>query len=307
MILFCGIPSEPSLRMVFEKLNILAVPYLVFNQRHFANMKLEFRLINGKASGWMQYDGEYYRLEQFIAIYSRLMDFRFLPELESEPPGSAKFEYCRILHDALVRWCEIAPARVVNRPSPMGSNYSKPFQAQLIRKHNFLIPETLITNDPSLAYEFFMRHKKVIYKSISSIRSIVQTLEEKDITRLNLIRLCPVQFQEFIDGVNVRVHTIGRKAIATSIHSGITDYRYSYIQGEEATLKAIELPGELAEKCINLSEALGLTFAGVDLKIAPDNKVYCLEVNPSPAFSYYENATKQPIALSVAKYLAGID
>ncbi len=307
MILLCGIPSEPSLGMVFEQLNKLGVPYLVFNQRHYDSMKLEFGLQNGKASGWMKYDGQYYRLEQFIAIYSRLMDFRFLPELESEPPGSAKLEYCRIQHDALVRWCEIAPARVVNRPAPMGSNYSKPFQSQLIRKHGFLIPETLISNDPYLVYEFFKHHKKVIYKSICSIRSIVQTLEEKDITRLNLIRLCPVQFQEFIDGVNVRVHTIGRKAFATSIHAGATDYRYSYMQGEEETLKEMKLPGELTEKCINLSEALELDFAGIDLIITPDNRTYCLEVNPSPAFSYYENNTGQPIALAVAKYLSAID
>jgi hypothetical protein len=41
------------------------------------------------------------------------------------------------------------------------------------------------------------------------------------------------------------------------------------------------------------------------LKITPDNQVYCFEVNPSPAFSYYEEHTQQPIAYAVARYLAG--
>ena len=55
---------------------------------------------------------------------------------------------------------------------------------------------------------------------------------------------------------------------------------------------------------VRLAEGLGLAFAGIDLKITPDNRVYCFEVNPSPAFSYYEANTGQPIARAVAEYLA---
>ena len=41
------------------------------------------------------------------------------------------------------------------------------------------------------------------------------------------------------------------------------------------------------------------------LKITPENYVYCFEVNPSPAFSYYESQTGQPISCAVADYLSG--
>ena len=57
--------------------------------------------------------------------------------------------------------------------------------------------------------------------------------------------------------------------------------------------------------CVNLTEGLGLAFAGIDLKVTPENHVYCFEVNPSPAFSYYESSTGQPISEAVAEYLAG--
>ena len=67
----------------------------------------------------------------------------------------------------------------------------------------------------------------------------------------------------------------------------------------------MELPDELAERCLRLAQALGLAFAGIDLKLTPDRQVYCFEVNPSPAFSYYEAHTGQPIAHAVARYLAG--
>ena len=70
-------------------------------------------------------------------------------------------------------------------------------------------------------------------------------------------------------------------------------------------MHAIGLPDELAERCLRLAQALGLAFAGIDLKLTPDKQAYCFEVNPSPAFSYYEAHTGQPIAQAVACYLAG--
>jgi glutathione synthase/RimK-type ligase-like ATP-grasp enzyme len=48
---------------------------------------------------------------------------------------------------------------------------------------------------------------------------------------------------------------------------------------------------------------MGLGFAGIDLKITPDDEIYCFEVNPSPAFSYYESNTGQRISEGVAAAL----
>jgi len=306
MIFLCGIPSEPSLALVIEQLNKLSVPHVVFNQRHFASMELEFEINNGQVEGWMQLEGRSYRLEHFTGVYTRLMNYQFLPELENEPPNSPMRLYCHALHNTLTRWYEIAPARVLSRNAEIGSNFSKPYQVQLILEHGIAVPDTLVTNDPDNVLKFRKQHKQIIYKSISCARSIVQTLEDKDLQRLNRIRWCPTLFQEFIEGTNIRVHTVGNEVFATSVSTIATDYRYAYLQGEQEELKAIELPQELAERCVKLSQALGLEFAGVDLKITPDNQVYCLEVNPGPAFSYYEYHTRQPIAKAVAKYLAGI-
>lgn len=307
MILVTGIPSEPPLAMVREQLNTLGVPHVMFNQRNFASMGIYFEISGGQVTGQLQIEDQSYRLEDFSGVYTRLMDDQLLPELRDEPVNSPKRRYCRTLHNTLMLWYEVAPARVVNRTAPMGSNSSKPYQAQLIREQGFAVPETLITNDPELVREFRKRHKRVIYKSISGIRSIVQTLEDKDLERLDNIRWCPVQFQEFVEGTNVRVHIVNTKVFATAISTDVTDYRYAHQQGSEPDMKAIELPGELAERCVRLSHALGLVFAGIDLKITPDNQVLCFEVNPSPAFSYYEANTEQPIAQAVARYLAGTE
>jgi glutathione synthase/RimK-type ligase-like ATP-grasp enzyme len=305
MILLCGIPSELPLRMVTSRLEEIGAKFVLFNQREFANCEIWFEIDNGEVGGELRLGRQTYQLQDFAAAYPRMMDDRFLPELSEEPPDSAVRTYCRSFHETLMRWLEIAPALVVNRCAAMASNSSKPYQAQLIREHGFLVPETLITNDPELVRAFRAKHGRVIYKSISAVRSIVQVLEDEDEERLERIRWCPTQFQAFVEGMNLRVHTIGGEVFATAVESEATDYRYASRQaGEPAALRAVELSDELTERCLQLSRSLGLEFAGIDLKITPDDDVYCFEVNPSPAFSYYEANTGQPISAGVARHLA---
>jgi glutathione synthase/RimK-type ligase-like ATP-grasp enzyme len=193
---------------------------------------------------------------------------------------------------------------VVNRAAPQASNGSKPYQAQLIQRAGFLVPETLITNDPSLVLEFYREHKRIIYKSISAVRSIVQEFSAQEISRLEHIRWCPTQCQAFIPGTNLRVHVVGESVFPTAINTDATDYRYAAKQtGEHAELREVELSNEVAEKYITLARILGLPLAGIDLKVTPDDEVYCFEVNPSPAFSYYQSSTGQPISEAIARYL----
>ena len=306
MILLCGIPSETPMALVRDALESNGAPYVVLNQRKFAQMKMTMELAGGKMNGRLQLNGDSYSIDEFTAVFTRMMDFHHLPELKDAPSNSPELSHCRNLFDTLTRWAEIMPGRVVNRVAPMGSNFSKPYQAQLIKRYGFEVPETLITNDPELVSAFRARHGRVIYKSISGVRSIVQTLSDEDMERIEDIRWCPTQFQAFVEGTNVRVHTVGEKVFATAINTDATDYRYAHRQsGDYADLRPVDLSDELAEMCVNLASGLGLAFAGIDLKITPENHVYCFEVNPSPAFSYYESQTGQAISHAVADYLSG--
>ena len=66
---------------------------------------------------------------------------------------------------------------------------------------------------------------------------------------------------------------------------------------------ATQLSYDLSSRCLELASDLGLEFAGIDLKVTQDGEVYCFEVNPSPAYSYFEAHTGQPIARAVARHL----
>jgi glutathione synthase/RimK-type ligase-like ATP-grasp enzyme len=304
LILLCGIPSERPLAMVERELEALGTPFLWFNQRHFDQMSMRLEVGHQGVGGALRVGAFTVPLPEIRGVYTRLMDDRFLPDLAGESPASPRRKRCRALHVTMLHWTEITPARVVNRGQAMASNSSKPYQAQLIREFGFLVPDTLITNDPALVEEFRARHGRVIYKSASGIRSIVRLLTDDDGKRLDSIRWCPTQFQQFIDGTNVRVHVIGTEVFATTCASDAVDYRYAARDGGQSHLQPATIADDTAARCIALVQSLGLEFGGVDLKITPEGAIYCFEVNPSPGFSYFEASTGQPIARAVARHLS---
>jgi hypothetical protein len=305
-VLLCGIPTERPLALVADALAELGQPFVTFNQRHFADTSCVFNVSAGDVIGELRTGRTVLSLEQVIGVYLRMMDDQRLPEYLDAPEGSPARTRCRSVHESLTAWIGLTSARVVNPMAAMGSNGSKPYQAQLIARHGFRVPETLITNEPTHVIDFHRRHGRVIYKSASGIRSIVRLLGPDDLDRLERIRWCPTQFQAYVSGIDVRVHVVDREVFASEITARAIDYRYAAREGDAATLSAVSLGDDVASRCVSLARSLGLPFAGIDLRRTPDGEWVCFEVNPSPGFSYYESHTGQPIADAVARYLAGL-
>jgi glutathione synthase/RimK-type ligase-like ATP-grasp enzyme len=310
MILFCGIPSEPPLALAIKAAENYGIDHVIFNQRDMRFCDLYLEVKDGRAKGVLWAWEREWPLEHFTGVYSRLIDSSQLPENRTRRhiiPEPSPAEKSAFLIEVLTEWMEVAECRVVNKASAMSSNVSKPYQTQLISKTGFLIPPTLITNDPDEVMEFVQLHGRVIYKSISSVRSIVQELSSARIHELRKIRHLPTQFQRYVPGVNVRVHVVGDAVFATEVSSDAIDYRYAGRDGLDVAMRPIALSDETAQRCHTLARCLNLPFAGIDLKRTPENDYYCFEVNPSPAYSYYQEHTQQPIAQALVEYLTGKD
>jgi hypothetical protein len=306
MILLMGIPSEAPLRLVIEAAESQNIPYVLFNQRESQFVDLYLEITNSGFDGTLRIHAVDWPLSEFTGVYARMMDYHDLPENQATgrtPPDPEAYQKSSLLHEALFEWLEITPCRVMNRNSAMTSNLSKPYQAQAISKAGFQTPTTIITNNPDEVREFLRVHKRVVFKSISSVRSIVRFLSDIKIKDIENVRYLPTQFQEFIPGTNIRVHVVGEQVFATEINTGAVDYRYASRDDVDVKMAPLDLPADIEERCHNLSNILNLPLCGIDLKRTPEGEYYCFEVNPSPGYSYYQAKTGQDVASAIVHYL----
>jgi len=294
--------QESPIAAVHNALQRRGAPVEFLDQREVLATEVEL-CVDADIRGVVLVGSREIDLGAVTAVYHRPYDWRHLPEIEKAGPGSLAWCHACEVQDALLCWLELTSAQVINRVQAMAVNNSKPLQACLIQSLGFDIPETLITTDPSTALEFWEKHGTVIYKSISSVRSIVSRLTPEHRRRLADIACCPTQFQRYIPGHDYRVHVVGDEVFACEIISEADDYRYATRQGAHVEIRSYDLPKDTADQCRVLAAAMDLLVAGIDLRRTPEGQWYCFEVNPSPAFSYYQAATNQPIDEAIARLL----
>jgi hypothetical protein len=297
LILLWGLPAEGPMLAVHRELRRQGAPTIFLDQSKFLSTKIELE-IGDVVKGSVRTRDEQIDLERITAAYLRPYDPRLL--CENSHPKTLRRLF--LLDDILSTWSQVTPAFIVNRLSSMAVNNSKPYQLQLIRKYGFKVPDTLITTDPTAAEQFWDSHGAVIYKSVSGTRSRVSRLCPEHRPRLADVASCPTQFQQYIAGRDYRVHVIGSETFASELICDADDYRYPAHHPVE--IHRAVLPAGIDEKCRLLAETMNLPFAGVDLRRTVDDEWYCFEVNPSPAFTFYEQATRQPMARAVASLLA---
>ncbi len=296
-----GSGIEAPLAAVGAALDRLGVPNQMIDQRDVLDTEVDLDVAE-TVRGEVRVRDRCVDLSAVTGCYLRPYDIHHLPVVAAAGPDSPSWRHADAVGECLLCWSEITPALVVNRLQAMASNSSKPYQLDLIRRFGFQIPPTLVTTCSAQVRAFWQRHETVIYKSVSGVRSRVSRLRPEHLDRLDDVSACPTQFQEYIVGTDYRVHVVGDEAFACEIRTDADDYRYA--DQESVTIEARHLPQEIEERCIRLARALRLPVAGIDLRRTPHDAWYCFEVNPSPAFSYYQQETGQPIDRAIASLLA---
>lgn len=298
-----GLPAEGPTQLLLQALAAEGIAIVLLDQRRFAQLPLRATVDDTGSLGSLGDDqrGDV-SLDTLAGLYLRPLD-----ELRLWPEDAARCTAARAWTQCWVDVAERLPGRVANKVSAMASNASKPYQSQLLVEAGFAVPPMLISDEPQAVLAFEAEHGALIYKSASGVRSIVQPLDAAAKLRLPAIRHCPTMFQKRLNGTNLRVHVVGPHTFCTEIDSDGLDYRYAMLDGGSTTLRDTTIDAATRWRCVAAAEALGLPFAGIDLMLADDGRTYCFEVNPSPGFSWYEDATGQPIARTLARWLAGLD
>jgi hypothetical protein len=197
MILFYGRRDDAPLMRAVEKAQETAIEYLFLDQGCSCLYDLFLEVRVPRPTGLLRAGGTNISLQDVRGVYAR--------PLEPSRTGFDALQKIRAqtFHEIFMEWIDLADAIVVNRPRAMESNGSKPFQIQHIGAAGFEVPETLVTNDPEEARAFWNAHGRVVYKSISGIRSIVKELDGPAADRLERIRDLPTQFQAYVPGHEV--------------------------------------------------------------------------------------------------------
>lgn len=169
-------------------------------------------------------------------------------------------------------------ANVLNQPKHGMSNHSKQYQVDCVTTKRIKKVESYICANSEL--DWSLRRQVLIRKSLSGIRSVVclMTPQEKKL-RIE----APELFQPFIEGINIRVHVVGKKVIACCCESESVDYRYT----NRVKMYRFDLPDWLEKECVSISQQLQLPFSGIDL-IKKKQSYYLLEVNPAPGYAYFD-------------------
>lgn len=306
MIIVFGSLYDEMTELMCSRLHQLKFDYVLIESENIMATKFTWLALPGKRMELILQSGNRkLKTNDVTGIYTRFATVKTgeiikgLTKNETSVVKSESFVSC-------INFIDHFPGIVVNRLMNSLSNESKSYQQLQISKMGFHTPKTLITNNPENVLQFYeLCNKKIIFKSLSCVRSIVTKFSPLHFSRMNLIKNCPVQFQELIEGLEIRVHTVGDKVFATGIESDAIDYRYAGKYKKQIKFFQYILPPDIEKACILLSKSFGLEVAGIDLKRTDDGKFYCFEVNPSPAFIAYERMTGQPISREVAILLNG--
>lgn len=300
MILLFGRIADPIIASLTVQLAARSTDLMVIDPAHApVDEAVEWESDGNALLGFLRIDRRAIDASSIGSMYVREIGWAVTGATGGQTPGGS-----RARAESLWAFIEAYGGLVINRRIAGCTNASKPYQLELIRKQGFHVPQTLVTTDPEAARLFWEEFGgAVIYKSLSAERSIVKRMTVADIGRLGLLHTCPLQLQEFIPGVDVRVHVVGERIFATEIRSEAADYRYAERVGAGREMRPIDLPPDVAARCVTLTKSLGLVVAGVDLRRAADGEYYCFEANPSPAFLWFEDMTGQRIGEAIVELL----
>ena len=185
----------------------------------------------------------------------------------------------------------------------MAGNGSKPYQLAQIVRSGFRVPGYHRHDRSGRSFAPFGRTTDRYLQVGKLVRSRVSRLTPEHLERFGDVASCPTQFQRCIAGTDYRVHVVGAKIFACEVQSEADDYRYP--GPHEVSFSSCSVPSEVEDRCRRLAAAMNLFVAGIDLRRSYlDDAWYCFEVNPSPGFTYYEEATGLPIGNAVARLLA---
>lgn len=266
--------------------------------------KHSFTLINNKLiwkAGGVNFSA--HDINQFDVVWYRRPRRPVLPEIvhpdDVENATNENIEFFKTL------WHVISPNAFWVNPYQSRSGVNcKLKQLQVAAEVGFMVPETLISNDPNEINEFINNKNfdKVIYKTLYPHMWIgendVRLIYTKEISIDQLpsdevLQVMPGIFQRKIDkAYELRVTFMGDTAVTAKLRSqehpqGMQDWRS--VPVHELAIDPYTLPDTIHQQCKQLMQKFGVVFGCFDFIVTPDGEYYFLEINEQGQFLWVES------------------
>ncbi|WP_329175297.1 ATP-grasp ribosomal peptide maturase [Streptomyces sp. NBC_01477] len=200
-------------------------------------------------------------------------------------------------------------AHYVNHPWNNRAAEFKPAQLATARRCGFLVPSTVITNDPREAREFAARERGgVVYKPLRNAPYRVDgqphSVWVRDVRGVEItdaVSVCPHMFQATVDKeFDARVTAVGDRLFGVRIDSPDLDWRR---RQDLMTCMPVEVPGPVARAVAVYRAELRLTYGAFDFAVTAAGDWYFLECNPNGQWAWQPTETTAAIAHALADQL----
>ncbi|AKL74098.1 hypothetical protein IMCC26256_111829 [Actinobacteria bacterium IMCC26256] len=301
---------------VERELNLLGTPYLRYDTDvAWPTSGASFHLDrNGSARATFTGSGITAESSEITAVWNRRPTRAAVaPQLDGNPRDFAIDETTAGLQGTL----RSIDSAWLSHPDAVRAASFRPAQLRAAVAAGFTVPETLVSQDPALVYDFMRAiGGRAIAKLVSSgpprlpsndpynvFAGIVETRDLDD----SQISLSPVLYQRPVPkAYELRVTLVGDNLLACAMDSqtsmdGLDDWRRA--DPESIAHRPVTLDDPTATRCRRLARALGLEFGAFDLVVTPEGETVFLEVNPNGQWLWIEDFTGLPIAAAIARWL----
>ncbi|MFJ6729959.1 ATP-grasp ribosomal peptide maturase [Streptomyces sp. NPDC091281] len=307
LILTCA--EDVTADMVVVHLNAAGVPVVRLDPADLTGgVALSAEYVHGAFRGHLSSAGRLVSLDSLRSVWVR----RPGPAAARAPEPSAWLT--EEASQALYGMLRGSEARWMNHPDASLRARHKPWQLRLAQRSGLPVPATLITTFPQAARDFAERYPDLVVKPVSGAHPqdpprAVPTTRVPPGADFAAVAYGPTLLQRRIaKRADIRLTAVGERLLAARKETAgegdpeVVDVRFA---PSPHPWRPVEVPPRLADAVRTYLKGAELAYGAFDFAEDADGTWWFLECNQSGQFGFVEVDTGQPIARTIAEWLAG--
>ena len=306
LILTCE--EDVTADMVVVHLNTTGVPVVRVDPADLTGgVALSGEYVHGRFRGHLSAGGRLVSIGGLRSVWVRRPG---VPAARAAQPSAWLTEEAA---QALYGMLRSSGVRWMNDPDAARRARHKPWQLRLAQRYGLPVPATLITTFPRAAREFAERYPELVVKPVSGAHPqdpprAVPTSRVAPDTDFSAVAFGPTLLQRRITKrADIRLTVVGermlaaRKATADDADPDEVDVRFA---APGSPWLPVDVPSRIAPGVLSYLREAGLAYGAFDFVEDSDGTWWFLECNQSGQFGFIEVETGQPIARTIAEWLA---